>query len=159
MKLAEFLTIEGRESLATELTKEGLFELEKVNVRGNEYNTFKSAPKTLGEYYQFALIHGEWDFLAYEDETYTYQETLNKAAGLSHALIDQFGIKKGDAVAFSMRNYPEWIFSYMAVTSIGAIAVPLNSWWQGEELDYGIVGLNNRAGIIVIVKKDSPKPI
>ena len=46
MKLAEFLTIEGRESLATELTKEGLFELEKVNVRGNEYNTFKSAPKT-----------------------------------------------------------------------------------------------------------------
>ena len=102
MKLAEFLTIEGRESLATELTKEGLFELEKVNVRGNEYNTFKSAPKTLGEYFQFALIHGEWDFLAYEDETYTYQETLNKAAGLSHTLIDQFGIKKGDAVAFSM---------------------------------------------------------
>tara|TARA_B100000427_G_scaffold6540_1_gene6092 strand:- start:5091 stop:6806 length:1716 start_codon:yes stop_codon:yes gene_type:complete len=138
MKLAEFLTIEGRESLAKELTKEGLFELEKVNVRGNEYNTFKSAPKTLGEYFQFALIHGEWDFLAYEDETYTYQETLNKAAGLSHALIDQFGIKKGDAVAFSMRNYPEWIFSYMAVTSIGAIAVPLNSWWQGEELEYGI---------------------
>ena len=26
----------------------------------------------------------------------------------------------------------------MAVTSIGAIAVPLNSWWQGEELEYGI---------------------
>ena len=86
MKLAEFLTIEGRESLAKELTKEGLFELEKVNVRGNEYNTFKSAPKTLGEYFQFALIHGEWDFLAYEDETYTYQETLNKARGMLKAL-------------------------------------------------------------------------
>ena len=26
----------------------------------------------------------------------------------------------------------------MAVTSIGCVAVPLNSWWQGEELDYGI---------------------
>ena len=30
------------------------------------------------------------------------------------------------------------MFSYMAVTSIGALAVTLNSWWQGEELDYGI---------------------
>ena len=37
-----------------------------------------------------------------------------------------------------MRNYPEWIYTYMAVTSIGAVAVPLNSWWQGEELEYGV---------------------
>jgi acyl-CoA synthetase (AMP-forming)/AMP-acid ligase II len=37
-----------------------------------------------------------------------------------------------------MRNYPEWINTYIAVTSIGAVAVPLNSWWQGEELEYGI---------------------
>ena len=52
--------------------------------------------------------------------------------------MDKYGIKKGDKVAFSMRNYPEWINSYIAVTSIGAVAVPLNSWWQGEELDYGL---------------------
>ena len=37
-----------------------------------------------------------------------------------------------------MRNYPEWINSYIAVTSIGAVAVPLNSWWTGEELEYGV---------------------
>ena len=36
MKLAEFLTIEGRESLAKELTKEGLFELEKVRQSGQK---------------------------------------------------------------------------------------------------------------------------
>jgi acyl-CoA synthetase (AMP-forming)/AMP-acid ligase II len=53
-------------------------------------------------------------------------------------LIDKYGIKKGDKVAFSMRNYPEWINSYIAVTSIGAVAVPLNSWWTGEELEYGV---------------------
>ena len=138
MHVDEFTKQEGRETLATELSKEGMFELQKKTIRGNEYNVFVNVPQNLYEYFQFALIHGEWEFLAYEDESYKYQEVLNNAAGLAHVLIDQYRLKKGDAVAFSMRNYPEWIYSYMAVTSIGCVAVPLNSWWQGEELDYGI---------------------
>ena len=138
MHVNEFLKQKNREALASELTKEGLFELTEETIRGNKYNVFVSAPKNLHDYFQFATIHGEWDFLAYEDESYSYQEVLAMAAGFAHALVNDYGIKKGDSVAFSMRNYPEWMFSYMAVTSIGAIAVPLNSWWQGEELDYGI---------------------
>ena len=138
MHVDEFTKQEGREALAAEMSKEGMFELQKKTIRGNEYNVFVNVPQNLYEYFQFALIHGEWEFLAYEDESYKYQEVLNNAAGLAHILVDQYGLKKGDAVAFSMRNYPEWIYSYMAVTSIGCVAVPLNSWWQGEELDYGI---------------------
>ena len=138
MDIKEFIKIEGRESLAKEFTKEGLFELKEETIRGNKYHVFANLPQTLRDYFQFPLIHGEWDFLTYEDETYSYQEVLNTAAGLAHTLMDKYGIKKGDKVAFSMRNYPEWIYSYIAVTSIGAVAVPLNSWWQGEELDYGL---------------------
>ncbi len=138
MHVDEFTKQEGREALAAEMSKEGMFELQKKTIRGNEYNVFVNVPQNLYEYFQFALIHGEWEFLAYEDESYKYQEVLNNAAGLAHILVDQYGLKKGDAVAFSMRNYPEWIYSYMAVTSIGCVAVPLNSWWQGKELDYGI---------------------
>jgi long-chain acyl-CoA synthetase len=26
----------------------------------------------------------------------------------------------------------------MAITQIGAIAVPMNSWWQGREIEYGL---------------------
>jgi len=138
MHVDEFTKQKGREALALEMSKEGMFELQKKTIRGNEYNVFVNVPQNLCEYFQFALIHGEWEFLAYEDESYKYQEVLNNAAGLAHVLVDKYGLKKGDAVAFSMRNYPEWIYSYMAVTSIGCVAVPLNSWWQGEELDYGI---------------------
>ena len=78
---------------------------------------FHALPQTLRDYFQFPLIHGEWDFLAYEDETYSYQEVLNTSAGLAHTLMDQYGIKKGDKVAFSMRNYPEWINCYMVKPS------------------------------------------
>ena len=138
MDIKEFVKKEARENLAREFTKEGLFELKEETIRGNKYHVFANLPQTLREYFQFPLIHGEWDFLAYEDDTYTYQEVLNTSAGLAHTLIDKYGIKKGDKVAFSMRNYPEWINSYIAVTSIGAVAVPLNSWWTGEELEYGV---------------------
>ena len=138
MDIQEFVKKEAREKLASEFTKEGLFELREETIRGNKYQVFANLPQTLRDYFQFPLIHGEWDFLAYEETTYSYQEVLNTSAGLAHILVNNFEIKKGDKVAFSMRNYPEWINIYIAVTSIGAIVVPLNSWWQGEELEYGI---------------------
>ena len=138
MDIQEFVKKEAREKLASEFTKEGLFELREETIRGNKYQVFANLPQTLRDYFQFPLIHGEWDFLAYEETTYSYQEVLNTSAGLAHILVNNFEIKKGDKVAFSMRNYPEWINIYIAVTSIGAIAVPLNSWWQGEELEYGV---------------------
>ena len=37
-----------------------------------------------------------------------------------------------------MRNLPEWPMVFFAITTIGAIAVPLNAWWTGAELAYGI---------------------
>ena len=45
---------------------------------------------------------------------------------------------------FSMSNYPEGMFCYMAITSIGSIVVPLNSWWQGDELEYGITNSESK---------------
>jgi long-chain acyl-CoA synthetase len=52
--------------------------------------------------------------------------------------VRHFGVGRGDRVAIAMRNFPEWIFAYFAVTSIGAVAVGVNAWWTTEELDYGL---------------------
>ena len=92
-------------------------------------------------------MHGDWTHIVYEDERYQFKETMEKANQLANRLIDKFDIKKGDKVAFSMRNYPEWMFAYIATTSIGAIAVPLNSWWKGDELEYGLV--NSEAKLFI----------
>ena len=51
--------------------------------------------------------------------------------------MQDFGVKKGDRVAIAMRNNPQWCFAFMAIVSIGAIAVPMNAWWTTEELHYG----------------------
>ena len=49
-----------------------------------------------------------------------------------------YGIRKGDRVGIAMRNLPEWIVSFAAVLSIGAVSVSLNAWWTESELDYAI---------------------
>ncbi len=37
-----------------------------------------------------------------------------------------------------MRNYPQWSVAFWAGLAIGAIVTPMNSWWTGEELHYGL---------------------
>jgi len=56
-------------------------------------------------------------------------------------------VGKGDRVAIAMRNYPEWSYAFFAVTAIGAIAVPLNAFWTGPELAFGITDSGSRVVI------------
>jgi long-chain acyl-CoA synthetase len=60
------------------------------------------------------------------------------ASALGAALVSRYGIAAGDRVAIAMRNYPEWVVAFAAITSIGAISVSLNAWWTSEELDYAL---------------------
>jgi len=59
-------TYQGRLDLVKEITKEGMLELEKASIRGNEYNVFKQGPKNLRDYYQLGLLHGDWTHIVYE---------------------------------------------------------------------------------------------
>ena len=56
-------------------------------------------------------------------------------------------MRPGDRVALAMRNLPEWPVVFFATTTLGAISVPLNAWWTGAELAYGL----NTAGASVLV--------
>ena len=48
------------------------------------------------------------------------------------------GVRKGDRVAIIMRNLPEWSVAFWAASLVGAIVTPLNAWWTGPELEYGL---------------------
>ena len=37
-----------------------------------------------------------------------------------------------------MQNNPEFIFAYMGIVGIGAVCVPLNSWWVPDEIIYAM---------------------
>jgi Long-chain acyl-CoA synthetases (AMP-forming) len=54
----------------------------------------------------------------------TYADLSKEVVQLSQRLIDK-GIRKGDKVALLSSNMPNWGISFFAITSIGAVAVPI----------------------------------
>ena len=115
-----------------------MFELVPYTVNGVTYKVFKNAPPTLREFYAFGRMHGDKPFLVYEDQRRTYAETMAEADAFAAALVEHFGIRKGDRVAVAMRNYPEWVISFLAITSVGAVNVSMNAWWTEDEMDYAL---------------------
>lgn len=113
------------------------YELIETTVLGRDCRFFKNAPATLRELFVDSASDAE--FLVYEDERLTFAETLNKSAQIAQLLIRDYGIAPGDRVAISMRNYPEWVLTFMAITSIGGIAVAMNSLWRPDEMAYGLI--------------------
>ena len=63
----------------------------------------------------------------------TFAQVKEKILALASHLID-LGIKKGDRVVILSENRPEWPISYLAITSIGAVAVPLDIMLSKEEI-------------------------
>ena len=114
------------------------FETETITIDGVEVRAFKNAPRSLREIFDGARERGDQPFLVYEDERWSFAEVMTHVDAMARLLVDRFGVGKGDRVAVAMRNYPEWVVAFAAVTSIGAISVSLNAWWTAEELDYAL---------------------
>lgn len=99
---------------------------------------FKNAPPNLRSLFDLARLGGDEIFLVYEDERWTFNEVFARIDALGDALVNRYGIGKGDRVAIGMRNYPEWIMSMLAVVSVGAVSVSLNAFWVEDEVDYAL---------------------
>ena len=113
------------------------FEMETVSIRGIPTRVWKNAPPHMAALVQHSLSHGDRLATIYEDERVSYAAQHRAIAALS-ADLAAHGLGKGDRVAIAMRNLPEWVVAFFAVTVLGGIAVPLNAWWTGEELAYGL---------------------
>ena len=117
--------------------------VEREDIRG-PVRTFVNAPVSLRQVYEEA--RSDVEFIVADDQRWTFAEFWNDAAKIGHLLVDELGVTKGDRVAISMRNYPEWMLAFTAATSVGAIAVAMNSLWNAEEMSYGL----NDSGASVI---------
>ena len=115
-----------------------LLEMEEVTIRGVRTRVWKHAPPSLASVLTLSRMHGEADFMVYEDDRWSFERHFRASAHLANILRDRYGVKKGDRVAIAMRNFPEWSVAFWAAAAAGAVVVPLNAWWTGAELVYGL---------------------
>jgi long-chain acyl-CoA synthetase len=126
-----------RDAAIAALTAPGMpHALVDMPIRGQTQRVFADAPPSLRALYQSTA--SELPFLVYGEERLSFAQAWAAAGRIGQVLVQRCGVSSGDRVAIAMRNYPEWVLAFCAITSIGAIAVAINGHWQTEELVYGL---------------------
>ena len=124
------------------------FEVEEKTIRGVQTKTWKNAPPTLRDVFANGRAFGsDRTFLVYEDERVSFEAFVRAALALA-AEFTACGVVKGDRIAIVMRNLPEWPVAFFAGEIIGAVVTPLNAWWTGPELEYGLIDSQARIAVI-----------
>ena len=117
------------QSVWDELSAEGgPFEINEILVRGSPMKIFKSAPPSLREIWLASAIHGDRDYLVYEDQRWSYTEVHRMVGSIAAWMANQ-NLAQGDRVAIALRNYPEWMICYWAAVASGLTVVGMNAWW------------------------------
>lgn len=85
-------------------------------------------------------------FLRYGDTSWTWADAASQAHALACSFQD-LGIEKGDRVAITLPNWPEFVLTALAAAEIGAVVVPLNPAYSARDLQF--ILRNTEAALVV----------
>ncbi|MDI6731284.1 MAG: AMP-binding protein [Candidatus Margulisbacteria bacterium] len=77
----------------------------------------------------------------------TFRETAELIPKIQSALV-KFGVAHGDRVVLISENRPEWPIAYLAICSMGAVAVPLDAMLSKDEIFTFIIDSGAKAIIL-----------
>jgi fatty-acyl-CoA synthase len=93
-------------------------------------------PRTLSGWLDdCAEDYGERPMVLTDDRQLSYTDVATESRRLADGLA-ALGVQPGDRVAMVMANYPEFVAIKFAIAGTGAIAVPLNYLYRGDELRF-----------------------
>ena len=78
---------------------------------------------------------GDHELILLGDERITYNEAAEQSARLAKGLLAS-GFGKGSRVGVLMPNGPGWVVAWLAASRIGAIVVPINTFYKPRELGW-----------------------
>jgi long-chain acyl-CoA synthetase len=131
-------------------------EMEEAVIRGVKLRVWKNIPATLRDVVTAGRAHGEKIFLVHDDERISF-EAFHRAVANFALTLQNAGVVKGDRVAIVMRNLPEWPVAFYAGIALGAILTPLNAWWTGPELEYGLTDSGTKILVVDIERYERMK--
>lgn len=103
-----------------------------------------------GAFDEAARDFAERPFLITDARTWTYAETAEWSRRLAAGLA-AIGVKTGDHVAIILANYPEFAALKLAISRVGAVAVPINIHNRTGELHY--VLSQSRSALLVTMDR------
>ena len=90
-------------------------------------------------FYEIIAYHGKTHTkkiaLLVDEEKISYGRVLDRVDRVAASLA-AYGVGRGDKVALFLRNSPEFVYALFAISKLGAVIVPVNTFLKSEELDY-----------------------
>ena len=118
------------------------FELVEEEVLGERVRVFANRARSLRDFLLRAREFSDAEYMVFQgtdsERRYTFGEHEALVASAAAAFADRYGIGPGDRVAVLAANCPEWVISFWATVSLGAICVGLNGWWTEDEIRYAV---------------------
>src|SRR5690554_5352642 len=104
----------------------GPFEIAEELVLLERMPVFAKRQRSLRDLLAASAAHGDRDYIVLGDRRISYREHLSLVASTARALAEVHGVRRGDRVAILAENHPEWIVTFWAAVSLGAIVSALN---------------------------------
>ncbi|MDD5505450.1 MAG: class I adenylate-forming enzyme family protein [Candidatus Omnitrophica bacterium] len=82
---------------------------------------------------QRAEEYGQRPAVIFGQERISFAQLKDKVFSLAQGLL-KLGVKRGDKVAIYLPNWPEYIYSYLAIWCVGACSVPLDFMLTENEI-------------------------
>jgi acyl-CoA synthetase (AMP-forming)/AMP-acid ligase II len=86
-----------------------------------------------------------------EAQTFSYERASREVTGLAER-YRQAGLGHGQRTGLMLDNQPDMFFHWLALNSIGAAVVPINSDWRAAELEY-VIGHSEMVAAVVAPKR------
>src|ERR1700744_4920434 len=80
---------------------------------------------------------GDQPALHFEEATIGRRELAARVREIAAGLL-ALGVAPGDRVAVLFGNRPRWLHAALGAASIGAVVVPLNTWYRERELRWTV---------------------
>jgi fatty-acyl-CoA synthase len=110
----------------------------------------EAMPRTLGALVEDGAARwGDEPALHFEEATIGRRELAARVGEIAAGLL-ALGVAPGDRVAVLFGNRPQWLHAALGAASIGAVVVPLNTWYRERELRWTI----GHCGVSVVLSCD-----
>jgi fatty-acyl-CoA synthase len=114
------------------MTTEIAVRSEAIEISGATCPRSRTVPGLLSE---MAERHGDRPVIVAGEVHWTYGELKAQVDAFAKGLL-ALGLGRGSRVAVLMGNRPEWIVADLAICSIGAVMIAVNTWLTPRELHY-----------------------
>jgi acyl-CoA synthetase (AMP-forming)/AMP-acid ligase II len=140
------------------------YEMTQEDVLGVPMTVFAERHRSLRGLLDASLEFGGQDYIVDGGRRITYAEH-HAAVGRVASWMAARGVRKGDRVAILGWNSIEWVATFWASVSLGAIAVGLNAWWSPAELALAMADcepalvIDDMAEIAALVRDGASVPL